>query len=504
MRLGVFRRVIATAALLGAAAAIAVAAPEEELATSLENAPGMQLIAAVDAMNAGDLTKAEALFTLAIQRGQLAREGLLHAYFNRGLARQRMGRLREAVADFDKALEDDLLSPASRVEAHYNRGLARRKLGDLQGALNDYTRAIELNPRFAHPYYSRALILAARGDYLLALVDLNKALANGFPARHRVHYSKALIHMARGERAAAIAALKKALKIAPKFKPAQRRLAMLRPTRTNRSPEMADSHALLPRAGSGGRLHAQHGVEQDDINYLLAAAPPPAAASANRTTAPTRRMAATASSPVATAQRASQRYVSTPARPRGRPARLASRQPAAAVARNRQRAERPRANLQRGDRQRLAMLAASHGATLAVDPMKDTGIAVPAASATAAKGRRKATMITTASINSRAVSGMAGARKSTRSTATGKGRGWALQLASTKDRTEAQRRARALKQRIAGLLPEADLRIARARLKGRGVYYRLRLHGFSSREHAQAACAVLGSRGISCVLAKGW
>ena len=41
------------------------------------------------------------------------------------------------------------------AEAYYNRGVARHKMGELEAALNDFNEAIRVDPDYAQAYYSR-------------------------------------------------------------------------------------------------------------------------------------------------------------------------------------------------------------------------------------------------------------------------------------------------------------------------------------------------------------
>ena len=96
------------------------------------------------------------------------------AYAIQGITEFHANRHDEAVAYFDKAIE---LNP-DEAETYYNRGLARFKLGDMQAtqggiekavefyaaSIEDCTHAIELNPDEAETYYNRGLARFKLGD----------------------------------------------------------------------------------------------------------------------------------------------------------------------------------------------------------------------------------------------------------------------------------------------------------------------------------------------------
>jgi tetratricopeptide (TPR) repeat protein len=80
--------------------------------------------------------------------------------------------LEEAVAVYSKVVE---LDPANNG-GWYNRGLARQKLGRWQGALDDYSRAIQLIPTHSAALLGRAEVHAAQGQWDRAVADYERAI----------------------------------------------------------------------------------------------------------------------------------------------------------------------------------------------------------------------------------------------------------------------------------------------------------------------------------------
>gem|GEM_PF-866908 len=436
----------------------------------LERTPGLQLIAAVDAMHSGDLTKANALFTLVIERKELAPEGLAHALYNRALVRQRMGWHAQAVEDFNKAIDSNVLSIAGRVNAYYNRGLALRRLGRLQAALNDFTRAIELNPRFAPAYYSRALGLAAKGHYILALTDFEKALQYGHPEPHRAWYGKALTHLARGEYQPARKALKAALKLKPDFTPARERLAMVTrlasgpaPLRMRRSVALGDVQGGTAFLDAGGHeamaLAAAEKEAASSRPAAVAISQQPAASNA-----PAR--SASAQAPLPNSQRTAHVL------PRKRPAqpRKVAVQQQVQASRNDAAPARP------------AIARNNHARSIT-----NTGMAVPGTGVWSTAGAP----LLTASIAPSATTRVAGNNVGS----------WSIQIASQPTAELAKQVWSELRARVRRLVAQPRPHIARARVRGR-MAYRLRLTGYTDRRTAQADCSRLKSGGISCFVVK--
>ena len=88
---------------------------------------------------------------------------LSEPYVNRGAALINLDRPQEALAELDKAIGMGL----EKVHlAYYNRGLAKEKMNDARGAYADYRKALELDPNFT-----------------LANEQLQRFLVNGMRAR---------------------------------------------------------------------------------------------------------------------------------------------------------------------------------------------------------------------------------------------------------------------------------------------------------------------------------
>ena len=94
------------------------------------------------------------------------------AYYNRALARQRLGNIDSAIADGDRAIA---LDPTAA--AYNNRGSALQAKGDYAKAIADLDRAIALDPRAAGPYINRGNTKRATLDLTGAVADYTKAIA---------------------------------------------------------------------------------------------------------------------------------------------------------------------------------------------------------------------------------------------------------------------------------------------------------------------------------------
>ncbi|NJO01261.1 MAG: tetratricopeptide repeat protein [Bacteroidia bacterium] len=94
------------------------------------------------------------------------------SFFNRGLARFKLGHYQKAIQDYDEAIN---LSPY-QAELYSERGVARHLSQDNRGALEDLNRALELDPQNPYRYSSRAYVRAFIGDTLGAIEDYKIAI----------------------------------------------------------------------------------------------------------------------------------------------------------------------------------------------------------------------------------------------------------------------------------------------------------------------------------------
>ena len=68
-----------------------------------------------------------------------------HAWFNKELGLERLGRYDEAIQAFDKAIE---INPQLSI-AWGNKGLALEKISKYDDAIKAYDKTIEINPKHA-------------------------------------------------------------------------------------------------------------------------------------------------------------------------------------------------------------------------------------------------------------------------------------------------------------------------------------------------------------------
>jgi len=96
----------------------------------------------------------------------------LHAFINRGAAKEELARHSDAIEDYDEAIR---LNSKCAI-AYYNRGAVKAKLGQHESAIEDFDEAIRLDPEDFYAYFNRGNVKGALGLFDEARSDLQTAL----------------------------------------------------------------------------------------------------------------------------------------------------------------------------------------------------------------------------------------------------------------------------------------------------------------------------------------
>lgn len=159
-------RLLAASIVVGLA--LATALPADELPEALR-APFTE---AVQALKAGRLDEAEALFRRVLDQGGTA----AYVYNNLGLVYQQRGRHEPAVAQFREAIRRDAAYTAPRVAL----GASLLELGKVKEARGELEKAVELAPGDPLPRRELARVCERTGDWPGA-VDQYRALRDLAP-----------------------------------------------------------------------------------------------------------------------------------------------------------------------------------------------------------------------------------------------------------------------------------------------------------------------------------
>jgi tetratricopeptide (TPR) repeat protein len=141
-------------------------------------------------------------------------EGLAGAHFYRGAAA-----LTDAVQNYPRAVEDYSLvieANAGLMAAYYNRGLAYDKLGDYLKAITDYSKVVELSPDYPAGYARRGRAYIETKEWGRAIEDLTRAISLQ-PDYAVAYHGRGLAYYSRGETVRAIADYTKAIELAPSY-----------------------------------------------------------------------------------------------------------------------------------------------------------------------------------------------------------------------------------------------------------------------------------------------
>ncbi len=110
-------------------------------------------------------------YTRIIEWGEVSKNSLGNAYYNRANALARLGHHVRAIRDYGEALR---FSP-DNADAHYNHGNAYAGLGNHDQAIAAYSQAIRLDPGHHYAYYNRGNSYLFLGNYQRAAKDYEKA-----------------------------------------------------------------------------------------------------------------------------------------------------------------------------------------------------------------------------------------------------------------------------------------------------------------------------------------
>ena len=403
---------------------------------------------AYQALQAGDADAAIASYTQAINSRQLEKEVLANALLNRALAYQQKSADEQAVADYTQALALDSMSPNLRATALYNRGLSRQRLNNLPAAVEDFTAALLLNPEFAHAYYGRATALRESGQLLFALSDYERALSHHHPDAAKVNYGLAVTYIALRRPSDARKALAAVLTENPAHEGALAEMAKLNTSdnaqieEQEADPILTGSIAAIAGGTSVKKAIAPKAVDVPADMQSTAAATPKRAKKITDRVPMMENASYTAETPVAKLDTAKgvtlEEVPAIPAPKASAPAEAAAEAPAA---------EEPAATVETA----AAEPAAETADDTATSEVQPSGYMVQIASA-------------------------------------------ASEDAAWSTWKKMQKRNKAL-QNLKPIVVKADLGT-------KGVFYRVRLHGFDDQNGAKSACSKLKSKGVSCFVSK--
>jgi|GEM_PF-4653410 len=174
-------------------------------------------------LNTGDLEPAANLLHQAVDRDPQG----FWPNFHLAICAYRRGRYEEAVAGFSVCLS---LARDRRGVCYYHRGLAYAALAQgsvgRESAIRDFDRALDLEPTLAEAALHRGLLHHEAKRFPQAVVDLERALHNGY-APTVVYYHLATVTLSAGDRLAARAHAGRAVDADPTNRKAQTLLSQL-------------------------------------------------------------------------------------------------------------------------------------------------------------------------------------------------------------------------------------------------------------------------------------
>lgn len=119
-------------------------------------------------LDSGDYEEAIAAFDFAL----ISDEGMVSAYFDKGLALASLGRWNEAILCYEESLS--LFS--EDAEAYYKLGVCHNQLGNIDLAIGYHKKSLKTNPVNDEVWASLVGLLLKKGKIYKALDEINKAL----------------------------------------------------------------------------------------------------------------------------------------------------------------------------------------------------------------------------------------------------------------------------------------------------------------------------------------
>jgi tetratricopeptide (TPR) repeat protein len=405
---------------------------------------------AYTALAAGDGDRAISLYSQAIESRELAPEMLANALLNRALAYQQQKKHSLAIDDYTAALSVDAMSGDLRATALYNRGLSQQKLGEKTLAIEDFTNALLLNPSFSHAFLSRGNTLRDSGQYLFALTDFERALKYSHPDPARVYFSEALTYDLLHRPVDRKHMLEAAVAANPNYADAVAQLATLNDAGVAVQTANAGNDAIL--TGSISAVGGNTLVHKPDLPKGVE---PPAELTV-ATATPSDGAVVLAETPVF--EKTKKLY-----------------------------------------QDRVAVVEDDGEQTASIKPVaEETVIAIetvpeipPAAKKQVAVATQPVAISKVEPVDPVEVASTAPAPTS----------GWSVQIASADTETSAWTTWKNMQKRFKVLATQKPI-VVKADLGAKGVFYRVRLAGFTEQTSAQTACSKLKSKGVSCFISK--
>ena len=166
-----------TNGLLGDSSGLAEKSDAGGMNTSALETIDSMIFNAIRAHNNGDFQTAEALYTKILNQKPNALVASI-VYKHRGMAFFAQGAYNEAYKDFSASLDEN----PKNFRSYYYAGIVLMMTDKNPEAIEMFTKSLEINGYQAHVYFRRALAYFQENQLILALHDLDNAVALGLSA----------------------------------------------------------------------------------------------------------------------------------------------------------------------------------------------------------------------------------------------------------------------------------------------------------------------------------
>lgn len=135
------------------------------------------------------------------------------AWYYRGNALVRLGRVEEAIISYDQALK---FNPDDQ-QSWFNRGVALGNLGNIQQEILSYDQALKVEPYFHKAWYNRGVALGALGNIEEEILSYNEALKIE-PNYSQAWYNKSCAYTLQSQTKLALESLEKAISLDEQYR----------------------------------------------------------------------------------------------------------------------------------------------------------------------------------------------------------------------------------------------------------------------------------------------
>ena len=114
-----------------------------------------------------------------------------------------------------QALEQEALSSRDRAGTYVNRGVMKLRRANYDAAVTDFNQAVRIKPDMGEGYVNRGAAAIGMHRYADSMTDLNKGIELGLDEPAKAYYNRAMAHEGLDDAKAAYFDYQKAIELSP-------------------------------------------------------------------------------------------------------------------------------------------------------------------------------------------------------------------------------------------------------------------------------------------------